>query len=80
MELQLTPERQAQLTEYAERHGQEPGAVLDEIVADALAWDRRDYEEAVEGIRRGYADFKAGRVRSVADSFAEVREKHGLPR
>jgi predicted transcriptional regulator len=80
MELQLSPERKAQLTDYAQRHGQDPAAVLDEIVADALDWERLDREEAVEGIRRGYADFKAGRVRSLADSFAEVREKHGLPR
>jgi predicted transcriptional regulator len=80
MELQLSPERQAQLNDYANRLGQDPSVVLDEIVADALDWERRDSEEAVEGIRRGYADFKAGRVRSVADSFAEVREKHGLSR
>ncbi|WP_263376301.1 hypothetical protein [Granulicella aggregans] len=78
--MQLSPERQAQLTDYAQRHGQDPGTVLDEIVADALDWERLDREEAVEGIRRGYADFKAGRVRSLADSFAEVREKQGLPR
>jgi predicted transcriptional regulator len=32
------------------------------------------------GIQRGYADFKAGRVRPVEESFEELREKHGLPR
>lgn len=80
MELQLSPKRQAQLNEYARRYGQEPGAGLDEIVAEALDWERLDREEAVEGIRREYSDFKAGRVRSLAESFTQVREKHGLPR
>jgi hypothetical protein len=36
--------------------------------------------EAVEGIRRGYEDLKAGRVRPIEDAFEELREKHGLPR
>ncbi len=80
MELRLSDERQAELADYAERHGQDPAAALDEIVGDALAWERKEYQEAVEAIGRGYADLKAGRTRSLADSFAEMREKYGLPR
>ena len=76
----LTPERMAQLDDYAQRHGQEPAAALDEVLAEALEWEKRDYQEAVEGIRRGYADFKAGRARPIEECFEELREKHGLPR
>jgi predicted transcriptional regulator len=76
----LTPERKAQLDDYAQRHGQDPAAALDDVLADALEWDRQDYQEAVEGIRQGYAEFKAGRARPVEEAFEELREKHGLPR
>ena len=76
----LTPERKAQLDDYAQRHGQAPAEALDEVLADALAWERQDYQEAVEGIRQGYAEFKAGKARPVEEVFEELRVKHGLPR
>ncbi|MGB8535757.1 MAG: hypothetical protein WCD57_05040 [Acidobacteriaceae bacterium] len=80
MEIHLSPERQAQLNEYAKRHGQDPAIALDEVLASALEWERQDYQEAVEGIRRGYEDLKAGRVRPIGEAFEELREKHCLPR
>ncbi len=76
----LSPERKAQLDDYAQRHGQEPAAALDDVLADALEWERQDYQEAVEGIRNGYAEFKAGLARPIEQVFAELRQKHGLPR
>lgn len=76
----ITPERKAQLDEYARRHGKDPAAALDEVLAEALEWERQDYEEAVEGIRRGYESYKAGRARPVEESLEELRVKHGLPR
>jgi hypothetical protein len=42
----LTPERKAQLDDYARRHGQEPAAALDDVLADALEWERQDYQQA----------------------------------
>jgi predicted transcriptional regulator len=80
MEVHLSPERQAQLNDYAHRHGQDPATALEDVLAEALEWERQDYAEAVEGIRKGYADFQAGRVRPVEESFEELRVKHGLPR
>lgn len=80
MEIHLSPERQAQLNEYANRRGQDPASALDEVLASALEWERQDYQEAVEGIRSGYQDLKAGRVRPIGEAFEELREKHGLPR
>jgi predicted transcriptional regulator len=75
MEVDLSPERQAQLNDYAHRHGQDPATALDDVLAEALEWERQDYVEAVEGIRKGYADFLAGRVRPVAESFEQLRVK-----
>lgn len=76
----LTPERRAQLEDYAQRHGQDTAAALDEVVATYLEWERQDYKEAVEGIRRGYEDVKAGRTRPAAEFLEELRVKHGFPR
>ena len=76
----ITPERKAQLDDYAKRHGQDTAAALDEVLAEALAWEEQDYREAVEGIRQGYADYQAGRTQPLAEVFQELREKHGLPR
>ena len=78
--IRLKPERKAQLEEYAQRHGQDPATALDDVLAAALDWELRDYRGAVEGIRQGYADFKAGRTQPAEDVFEELREKHGLPR
>jgi hypothetical protein len=80
MDLQLTPERQAQLNDYALRHGQDTATALDEVLREAFEWEQQDFREAVEGIREGYEDAKAGRLYSVKEVFDELREKHGLPR
>jgi len=76
----ITPERKAQLDEYAERHGQDTAAALDALLADALEWEKQDYREAVEGIRRGYEDMKAGRTQSMEEFFEDLRVEHGFPR
>jgi hypothetical protein len=79
-EIPIRPERKAQLEDYAQRHGQDAVAALDDVLAEALEWDEQEYRETGEGIRRGYADYKAGRTRPVAEVFNELREKHGFPR
>ncbi len=76
----LKPERKAQLEEYAQRRGQDPAIALDEVLAAYLEWERQDFEEAVEGIRRGHEDVKAGRTRPAADFLSEMRQKHGISR
>jgi predicted transcriptional regulator len=78
--LPLKPERMAQLAEYAERHHQDPATALDDVLANALDWERQEYQEAVEGVREGFADYKAGRTQPVEELFEELRMKHGLPR
>lgn len=76
----LTPERKAQLDDYAQRHGQDPAAALDDALAAYLEWEQQDYREAVEGIGRGYADLRTGRTKPAEQAFEELREKHALPR
>jgi len=76
----IKPERKAQLDDYAQRHGQNVTDALDEALAAYLEWERADYREAVEGIRQGYEDVKAGRTQPAEETFEELRLKHGLPR
>jgi predicted transcriptional regulator len=75
----LKPERKAQLEEYARRRGQDPVAALDDALASYLDWERQDFGEATEGIRRGQKDVEAGRTRPASDVLADLRRKHGLP-
>ena len=78
--ISLTPERKAQLEEYAQRRGQDTATALDDALAAYLEWERQDFEEAVAGIRRGYDDVKAGRTRPATEILAELRQKHDIPR
>jgi predicted transcriptional regulator len=76
----LKPERQAQLEQYARRHGKDPAAALDDALAAFLEWERLDYEEASAAVRKGYADVEAGRTRPATEFLDEMRRKHGLAR
>lgn len=76
----ISAERMAQLAEFAQRRGQDTAAALDTVLGEYLEWERRDFQEAVEGIREGYSDLKAGHTQSADEMFEEMREKHGLPR
>lgn len=76
----IKPERKAQLEEYAQRHGQDPATALDDVLASVLDGEQQYYREAAEGIRRGYADLKAGRTRPASEFLGDMRQKYGLPR
>ena len=78
MEVHLSDERQAQLNDYAQRHGKEPADALDEVLADVLEWERQDYQDAVEGVRRGYEEMRAGRTRPASEFMNELRAKYGF--
>jgi predicted transcriptional regulator len=75
----IKPERKAQLEEYAQCHGQDAAAALDNVLAGYLEWERQDYAESVAAIQRGNEDVKAGRTRPAAEFLEELREKHGFP-
>jgi len=76
----LKPERKAQLEEYAKRRGQDTAAALDDALATYLEWERQDFAQAVEGIRHGYGDVRAGRTRPASEFLADLRKKHDFPR
>lgn len=75
----VKPKRKAQLDHYAQRHGQDPVIALDDVPATYLAWEEEDNREAVEGIRQGHADFKAGRTKPAEQVYQELSRKHALP-
>ena len=59
----------------------DPAAALDDAPAAYLEWERPDFAEAVEGIRQGHKDVKAGHARPAAAEFlADMRRKHDIPR
>lgn len=76
----LTPERKAQLDEYAQRRGESSAQVLDEVLADALAWEQQEYEETIAAVTQAYQSVKAGRTRPAGEYLEELRAKHGFPR
>ena len=76
----LKPERLAQLEELARRRGKNTADALDDVLADYLEWERDDYLQALEGIREGNEDVKAGRTRPADQFLDEFARKHGLPR
>jgi predicted transcriptional regulator len=76
----LKPERLAELADYAKRHDQDEATALDSALAEFFAWERADYAEAVEGIRRGYEDMKAGRTQPLEEFIQDLRVEHGLSR
>jgi hypothetical protein len=49
-------------------------------LAESAQRPQQDPVTAVEGIRRGYADYKAGVTHASEEVFEELRVKHGLPR
>jgi predicted transcriptional regulator len=77
--IQIKLERKAQLEEYAQRRGKDTAAALDEALAEYLEWEHQDFEEAVDGIRHGYEDARAGRTQYAEEAFEELRLKHGRP-
>ena len=54
---------------------------VDEVLARWAYENQSDEEreEALEEIRRGFADVEQGRVMSAREAVAELRRKHNLP-
>jgi predicted transcriptional regulator len=74
-----TPQRKAQLEQYAQHHRQDAASALDEVLATYFEWEQQDHLEALAGIREGIDEVEAGRTQSIEDVFEELRVKHGLP-
>lgn len=78
--LPVKSERLAQLEEFARRRGKSTADALDDVLADYLEWERQDYQEAVEAVRQGLEDVKAGRTKPAEQFLDAFARKHGLPR
>jgi predicted transcriptional regulator len=78
--LPVKSERLAQLEEFARRRGKSTADALDAVLADYLDWERQDYQEAVEAVRQGLEDAKAGRTKLAEQFLDEFARERGLPR
>ena len=78
--LAVKPERLAQLEEFARRRGKSTVDALDDALADYFDWEQQDYQEALEGIRQGREDVRAGRTAPAEQFLDAFARKHGLPR
>jgi hypothetical protein len=76
--LPVTPERKAQLEEYAQLHDQTPAEALDDLLAVHLEWEQEDHEDTVQALLEAEADIKAGRTRPAEEVHNSLRLKHGL--
>jgi hypothetical protein len=76
----LTAERKAQLDDYAQRHGQNTAAALEEVLANYPEAELQDHNETVDAVDDAYKDVGDGRTRPAAEFPEELREKHGLSR
>ena len=76
----LKPERKAQLEGFARRCGKDPADALEDALGAFFDAEYRDFEEAVEGIQRGYEDVRTGRHRSAEEFLSALRVKPDLPR
>jgi predicted transcriptional regulator len=72
----LKPERLAQLEDLARRRGKSTADALDDALADYLEWECQDYQEAVDAVRVGHEDVKAGRVICADQFFDEFARQH----
>jgi hypothetical protein len=54
--------------------------MLDDALADYLAWERQDYQEALDAVRQGHEDVKAGRTVPADQFLDEFARRDGLPR
>ena len=68
------------LEEYARRHGLALADAFDEVVGVYLEWEKGDFEEAAEGVKRGLECAKAGRTRPAKAFLDELGTKHSLSR
>lgn len=78
--LPLKPETAAEIEEIARRRGLDPIEAANTALAEWVAEERKDFEDACRGIERGMADFEAGRSRPASDVFRDLRRKYDIQR
>jgi antitoxin ParD1/3/4 len=81
MNITLSPEAE-KLVEEKLASGEYDNAadVLEDALRALAAWRARDYEQGVEGVRRGLESATRGEGRPAKEFLDEMRQKHGIPR
>src|ERR1041384_5646801 len=79
MTITLKPETEAKLREKAEREGQDANELADALLAAALEWAAREYQEIVTAIQEGMDAAAEGREKHLEQYIAEQTAKRGLP-
>jgi hypothetical protein len=74
----LSPELELLLYKRATQSGQDVSFFASELLANALAWEEQDSQEAVSGIQQGLQDFDTGKSRSFDEFAEEQRRKYNL--
>ena len=74
----LSPELELLLYKRATQYGQDVSFFASELLANALAWEEQDSQEAVSGIQQGLQDFETGKSRSFDDFAEEQRRKYNI--
>ncbi len=72
--VELTPKVRDYLRARAKSEGRDEAAVAQELLELFVDHDADEEEQALAGIRRGLADFEAGRFRSAAEVHAGLRD------
>jgi putative addiction module CopG family antidote len=81
MDITLSPEAEKLVRERLESgEYQNASEVLEDALRALEVWRAGDYEEAVQGIRRGLESAGRGEGRPAQEFFDEMRQKHGIPR
>lgn len=70
----LSPDIEARLREKAEREGQDITAIVNFLLAATLDAVSQERKETSDGIKRGLADFSAGRYTSASKVFTSLRQ------
>jgi len=82
--LTLSPQRLAELEQFAREHGQTAEDVLDEAVSSYLDWQTSAFEtdeaQYAADLDEAFEDLKAERWVTLEAFDLEMRQKHGIPR
>lgn len=78
--IDLPPNLERQLLVQAEQEGTPAETVAGRLLAEAIEWQARDFQEAAEGIRRGFEDGEAGRLKPADKVLTKLRSALELAR
>lgn len=76
IQIDLSPEAEALLSQQAAREGKEAASYVQELVEESLEWREQDFVEALDGVQRGLADSEAGRVKPLSQVIEDARQRH----